>query len=108
MPRWSTTIALFEVFNLCSDREARSGMMNMTNEKPAVKIRLKRLGETPYGDMQWSHAEFVITRRQWCLPITSTTYDLTKDGKLIDRCDTLRDVRDCIAMIREEAAEVQS
>jgi hypothetical protein len=38
MPRWSTTIALFEVFNLCSDREARSGMMNMTNQ-PTVNIK---------------------------------------------------------------------
>jgi hypothetical protein len=70
---------------------------NMTMNTPTPKIRLKRLGETKYGDMQWSWRDFIITRKTWCLPVSSISYRITKDDKTIDDLDTLRDVREYIA-----------
>ncbi len=81
-------------------------MTTTTTEKKAVKISLKRLGETKYGDMQWGFRNLIITRMKWELPFVSISYRISRDGVKIDDLDTLRDVRDTIAMMIEEGEKV--
>jgi hypothetical protein len=79
-----------------------------SNAPRTTKITLKRLGETKYGDMQWSHAEFTITRRHWVLPHHTMSYVVERNGKrVVGDFDTLAEVRDYISEIRADEGGAQ-
>lgn len=52
-----------------------------------MTIKLKR---QPDG---WSYHGFTIVRREWIMPFVGYSYDIMRNGKMIDRCDTLKEVR---------------
>lgn len=52
-----------------------------------MTIKLKR---QPNG---WSYYGFTIVRREWIMPFACTSYDIMRNGKKIDSCDTLKEVR---------------
>jgi hypothetical protein len=50
----------------------------------------------------WSYRGLLITKHEWCLPITCTSYRLHFDGKVIEESDTLRGMREALADMEQE------
>jgi hypothetical protein len=57
-----------------------------------MTIKLKR---QPYG---WSYHGFTIIRREWIMPFVGYSYDIMRNDKMIDRCDSLREVRQVLEL----------
>ena len=57
---------------------------------------------TKTSQTTWRHGDFTIERREYVLPSVHHVYRVTRHGKTLDDCETLREVREVITMTQDD------
>lgn len=88
----------------------RAGAVVVKVSGQTPKIKLTRIGEDIYGETRYRWGQYHITRKTWELPFKTTSWRLTRiddsSQKVVEETDTLSEMRENLAAMLEEAAEV--